>query len=150
MIPTVERILFLGKIPLLSGFSTDELWQVAQVIEEVTFYKDETFIEENDVGDALYLVISGEILIHSGDTEIARVGEGAMIGELALLDGEPRSASVTALSDISLLKIDRGQFEDIMQANPNAAMGVIKVLVKRLRENIATTRQSDTRANERD
>ena len=133
MISTVERILFLRQIPLLAGFSLDELWQVAKVVEEDAFEKEETFIWEGDVGDALYLVLSGKVLVHQGEKELARHGEGGMIGELALLDNEPRSASVTALTDVQVLKIERGQFEDIMHANPAAAMGVIKVLTRRLR-----------------
>lgn len=134
MISTVERILFLRDIPLLSGFSLDELWQVAKVVDEESFEKDETFIWEGDVGDALYLILSGNVLVHQGDKELNRHGPGGMIGELALLDDEPRSASCTALSEVQALKIDRGQFEDIMHANPAAAMGVIKVLTRRLRD----------------
>lgn len=133
MITTVECILFLRQVPLLAGFSVDELWQVAQVVEQASFEKDETFISEGDVGDALFLILSGEVLVHQGEKDLNRHGPGGMIGELALLDGQPRSASVTALTDVEVLKIDRGHFEDIMHANPAAALGVIKVLTRRLR-----------------
>jgi len=134
MISTVERILFLREIPLLSGFSLDELWQVAKVVDEESFEKGETFIWEGDVGDALYLILSGDVLVHQGEKELNRQGPGGMIGELALLDNEPRSASITALTEVQSLRIDRGQFEDIMHANPAAAIGVIKVLTRRLRD----------------
>ena len=51
-----------------------------------------------------------------------------------MIDNEPRSASITALTEVQSLRIDRGQFEDIMHANPAAAIGVIKVLTRRLRD----------------
>jgi len=78
MITTVECILFLRQVPLLAGFSVDELWQVAQVVEQASFEKDETFISEGDVGDALFLILSGEVLVHQEEKDLNRHGAGGM------------------------------------------------------------------------
>ena len=84
-------------------------------------------------GDALYLIVSGKVKIHKGDAQIAELGERQCFGEIAILDAEPRSASVTSLAPLLALRIKREDFGEIMQQKPEIAQGVIKVLCGRLR-----------------
>ena len=72
-----------------------------------------------------------------GDKLLAELGERDVLGEMALLDPGPRSASAVALTDVTLLSIGRDDFDDIMRERPEVPIGVMKVLVRRLRGAIA-------------
>ena len=87
-------------------------------------------------GDALYLVIDGKVRVHKQDRVIAELGERECFGEMAILDAAPRSATVTALTETAMLKITREDFQEIMTEKPEIAMGIIKVLTRRLRDAI--------------
>jgi CRP-like cAMP-binding protein len=76
------------------------------------------------------------VRVHKQDRVIAELGERECFGEMAILDAAPRSATVTALDDTSLLKITREDFQEIMTEKPEIAMGIIKVLTRRLRDAI--------------
>jgi len=133
MISTVERILFLNKIPLFEGFSVDELWQVAQSLEERKYEPGEVIFEEGKPAQALYLIVSGVAVISMAGKEILRVGEEAVIGDVAVLDGLPHVSTLSAESEILAIRIDREKLDDILAANPSAARGVIRILCRKLR-----------------
>jgi CRP-like cAMP-binding protein len=76
------------------------------------------------------------VRVHRQDKTIAELGERECFGEMAILDASPRSATVTALSDVALLKIAREDFEELLQEKHVIAQGIIKVLTRRLREAI--------------
>jgi CRP-like cAMP-binding protein len=94
----------------------------------------EQIFAEGEPGDALYLIVEGRVKVHKGEKELVRLGVRDVFGEMAVLDSEPRSASVTAVEDAVLLKIGRDDFRDILSERPEIAMGVMKVLTRRLRE----------------
>ncbi|MBI5495898.1 MAG: cyclic nucleotide-binding domain-containing protein [Deltaproteobacteria bacterium] len=133
MISTVEKVLFLKGVDLFSAIPGEDLSQIAQIADEVEMDSGETIFKEGDLGDSLYLIVSGKVRIHRGDKEIAVLGEKQVFGEMALLDSEPRSASVTATTDVSLLKITQEDFADILAEKGEIAQGIIKVLTRRLR-----------------
>ncbi len=133
MLSTVEKVLFLKSIDLFSQIPGEDLTQVAMVsVEEAHEPGDEIF-SEGEAGDALYLVLDGKVRVHKQDRVLAELGERECFGEMALLDAAPRSATVTALGDTNLLKISREDFQEIMSEKPEIAVGIIKVLTRRLR-----------------
>lgn len=134
MITTVEKVLFLKSIDLFRALPSEELAQIAEIAEEVPFGAGDPVFTEGETGDALYLVVEGAVRVHRGDRQLARLGERDVFGEMAVLDSEPRSASVTVIEDAVLLKIGRDDFRDILGERPEIALGVIKVLSRRLRE----------------
>src|SRR5688572_6969034 len=136
MISTVEKVLFLKSIDLFSKIPGDDLAQVAQISSEESREQGEEIFAEGESGDALYLVLDGKVRVHKQDRVIAELGERECFGEMAILDASPRSATVTAVSDTSLLKIAREDFQEIMSEKPEIAMGIIKVLTRRLRDAI--------------
>ena len=136
MISTVEKVLFLKSIDLFSQIPGEDLAQVGLISTEEGRDQGDLIFSEGEAGDALYLVISGQVRVHRDDRVIAELGERECFGEMALLDAAPRSATVTALSDVSLLKITREDFQEIMAEKPEIAMGIIKVLTRRLRDSI--------------
>ena len=90
--------------------------------------------KEGDYGDCLYIIIGGSVRIHKGERELAVLGRMQSLGEMAVLDGSPRSASATALEDTTMIKVDREQFLDVMRSSPEIMQGIIRLLLARLRE----------------
>ena len=134
VISTVEKVLFLLGVDLFKSIPGEELSRLAEITDEVEFERDHVVFREGDQGDAMYLIVSGDVKIHSGDQIFAELGSKQCFGEMAILDAEPRSATVTALEDLTLLKIRREDFSEILAEKPEISMGIIKVLTRRLRE----------------
>jgi CRP/FNR family transcriptional regulator, cyclic AMP receptor protein len=95
--------------------------------------------EAGDASDCFYVVRDGEVLIHAGDDELERVGRGGIFGEMALVDGAPRSASATALSDGEIVLISQERFRYLIHEVPYFALEVMRVMADRLR---ATTQRA--------
>ncbi|MBS2028244.1 MAG: cyclic nucleotide-binding domain-containing protein [Deltaproteobacteria bacterium] len=134
MLTTVEKVLFLKSIDLFSQIPGEDLAQVALVASEEAREATEDIFVEGDVGDALFLVLEGKVRVHRQEKTIAELGERECFGEMAILDASPRMATVTAISDVALLKIAREDFEELLQEKHAIAQGIIKVLTRRLRE----------------
>ena len=134
MISTVEKVLFLKSIDLFRDLPSEELAQIAEIAEEQQLASGDQVFAQGEPGDALYLIVEGKVKVHLADRELARLGGRDVFGEMAVLDSEPRSASVTAVEDAVVLKIARDDFRDILGERPEIAMGVMKVLTRRLRE----------------
>jgi len=130
----INKILFLKNVSLFTRMSLDELKVIAEISEEVIFSTDEPIISQGNYGTCMYLIVDGTVKIHSGDTVLATLGEKEYFGELSIIDGEPRSASVSAISDCLLLKIDNEDFHHILSMHPESAMAVMKALTRDLRE----------------
>jgi CRP-like cAMP-binding protein len=133
MISTVEKVLFLKSVDLFSKIPGEDLAQIAGIAQEVTFENGELIIQEGDMGDALFLILEGEVMIHKQAQPLSSLGERQAFGEMAILDHEPRSASVTAAKDVTCLKVDREDFYELMSEKSEIAYGIIRVLTSRLR-----------------
>jgi len=134
MLTTVEKVLFLKSIDLFSQIPGEDLAQVALIASEEARETGEDIFVEGDLGDALYLLLEGKVRVHRQDRTIAELGERECFGEIAILDASPRSATVTALCDVVVLKIAREDFEELLQEKHAISQGVIRVLTRRLRE----------------
>lgn len=133
-LPTMERILFLRQVPLFADLPPSDLKQIAAVAGE-HLYDDGTVItREGDAGNELLVIVAGDVSIVTGGREIARRGRGDYVGEMAVLDGEPRSASVVALGSVRALRIGRREFETILRERPETSHAMLLVLTRRLRE----------------
>jgi CRP-like cAMP-binding protein len=133
MITTVEKVLFLKGIDLFSDLPGEELAQVALITEEAQRPAGAEIIREGEVGESLYIVVEGRVQVRKGDKPVAELSEREVFGEMALLDPAPRSATVKAVSDVTLLTIRREDFADIMAERHEIARGIIQVLTRRLR-----------------
>ena len=89
--------------------------------------------QEGDLGDCMYVVKSGTVDIKDGDAVLETVGEGAIFGEMALLDSEPRSASAVVAEDAELVCVDPRRFQFLVQNTPYFAIHVMRVMAARLR-----------------
>jgi CRP-like cAMP-binding protein len=134
MITTVEKVLFLKSIDLFRALPGEELAQIAEIAEEQPFAGGDQVFSEGEPGDALYLVVEGTVKVQQNGKQLAQLGPRDVFGEMAVLDSEPRLATVTAVKDAVLLRIARDDFRDILQERPEIGMGIIKVLSRRLRD----------------
>ena len=137
MYSTLEKTIFMKGVDLFRDISGEEVSHVAQIEEEVEFSTGKVIFEEGDVCDSMFIIIDGTVKIHKGDKEIATLSKGKFIGEMALLDQEPRSASVTAMEETILLQINREDFYDLMASRMEIMQGIVKILTRRLRSAIA-------------
>ncbi len=130
----IEKVITLKAVEMFARTAEDVLADVAVLAEEVRFKAGEAIFAKGDAGESLFVIVSGEVKIHDGDLDIKRLTSKSVFGELAVLDPEPRSASVTAVSDTHLLRLDREAFLELMAGNMEVVRGVLSVLCDRIRE----------------
>lgn len=137
MLSTVEKVLILKAVDLFSEIPGRDLARIAQVTEELVIGRGESLMKEGELGDSLFILVEGEVEVRKGRQAIAQLGPGECVGEMALLDSEPRSATVRAAEDIRVLRLDRDAFDELMDGHVDIARGVIRVLTRRLRQTTA-------------
>lgn len=133
--------------PLFSGLADAELAELAARAELMRLAPGAVLVAEGDAGDCLYLTLTGrfEVTKRAGDRElvIAARGPGEVIGELALVEGSQRSATVRALDEARVLKISRETFEQVLLPSPGAALRLLRIMMERLRNTEQALRQSE-------
>jgi len=137
MLSTVEKVLILKAVDLFSEIPGRDLARIAQVTEELVIARAESLMKEGELGDSLFILVEGEVEVRKGRQAIAKLGAGECVGEMALLDSEPRSATVRAAEDVRVLRLDRDAFDELMDGHVDIARGVIRVLTRRLRQTTA-------------
>jgi signal transduction histidine kinase len=141
---------FLRKLPIFEGLSEDDLEWLYQQAVPVSIKTGETLMEEGAPGDSAYIVVDGEFEIvkksDQQDIVIAVRDQGAVIGEMALIDNAPRMATVRAVSDGNLLKISDKVFFQLISTSTTAVLAILRTVSARLRQNEAMLRQSEKMA----
>jgi HEAT repeat protein len=134
----MDRILFFKRVPLFENLSPADLKQVATIAEEESFSEGEEMAREGDVGDVMFIIVSGEVRVCSRrdgeEIEIARRKAGDYVGEMSIISREPRMASLVAVGDVRALCIDQKSFEGLLRERPDVSWSVIQELNKRLKE----------------
>lgn len=133
MLSTIERVLLLRTVEMFDGADGDVLADVAALMREVQAAPGQRIIEKGELGTAMYILVTGSVRAHDGDVVLARMGEREVFGELAALDPEPRSASVTAEEDSVLLALEHAPLMELIGDRPEVARGVIRFLCQRVR-----------------
>ncbi len=129
-----ERVILLKTVDLFHETPDPVLSHIAQALEEVHASVGERIIEKGETGSCLYIIVEGRVRVHDGEHQLSELHARDVVGEMALLDPEPRSASVTALEETTLLKLDREVFYDLMIDNIEIARGAITTLCRRIRK----------------
>lgn len=132
--PTIERVLFLRKVPLLQELSPADLLPIAEVADERTFTDGDLLGLEGEMGDGLHVLVAGAVLVEADGVEIARRGPGDVVGEMSLITRRPRMASMRAEGEVRTIWISRRAFEGMIHDRPDIAIGVMRVLADRLAE----------------
>lgn len=128
----------LKNVELFSHLTDEQINELANQSREVQFRKNAILMTEGDAGESMYVIASGLVKVFVSDDDgkelvLYEQGEGAVIGDIALLDDEPRSASVATLEKTTAVMINKTDFLPIMQSSPEMALGIIRSLTQRLR-----------------
>jgi len=144
MLLTVEKVIILKSVSIFSRTPEEVLVDVASVLREVDVARGETIFDKGDIGTSMYFIVNGRLRVHDGDVTVAELGEREIVGELAVLDPQPRNASVTALEDTILLQLDQEALYELMTDRVEVARGIIRVLCHKLRmASLATTLKAE-------
>jgi HEAT repeat protein/ATP/ADP translocase len=134
MLSTVEKVIFLKTVNSFAAMPDDALADVALLLDEQEVRAGERIIEQGQVGESMYIVVDGRVRVHTGETTLNYLTDGAVFGELAVLASEPRSASVTAAEDSLLLRLEQYELYELLEYRTEVASGIIQVLTQHLRE----------------
>jgi CRP-like cAMP-binding protein len=126
---TIERVLLLKGVEFFATTGDAELAAVAAILEEEEWPAGSRIIAKGDAGSSMYILAGGAARVHDGDLEIATLRPGQVFGELSALVPMPRSASITALEDVRLLRLEHEALFELMADHVEVAHGIIRYLV---------------------
>lgn len=129
----VATVSFLKQVDLFREVPADYLVPVAQLAQERRCWAGEQLFAQGEPGDCLYLIGEGEVRILANGTEVARLSAGEVVGEMAVLDSHPRSATAIVERDGRLLRIGSDEFRLLLLSHPEMAMALLRTLARRLR-----------------
>jgi HEAT repeat protein len=136
----MDRILFLKRVPIFADLPPNDLKQVAVIAQEASFQDGEVLAEEGEQGDELFVIVEGQVVVTTAGAggqvmELARRGPGEYVGEMSIINREPRMASLAASGNTYALTIDQRSFEGLLRERPDVGLAVIRELSSRLRKN---------------
>ena len=128
-----KQLEFLESVPLFEGLSKQNLLKVAKVTDQVTVPAGTILATEGEPGDAFYLIVSGVAVVRRSGRKINDMVAGEFFGEMALVDGGPRSATVKTLEETTVFVINRKDFSSLIEV-PKIARKLLTTLSARLRD----------------
>lgn len=127
----------LRSAPLFAGLSDEDLQRLAETVERQKLAAGDYLLREGDPGDAMFLVVSGELEVtkraEGVELPLAHVGPGAIQGELAAVGGQPRTASVRAVTEVEVLRVPREGLLALLDAGPEPALALLRTVLERVR-----------------
>jgi CRP/FNR family transcriptional regulator len=140
--PTHPEIDLLSRVPLFEGLSRAHLGRVAALAEEATYNAGRVIVKRDDPGRAFYVIVDGTAKVVKGKIVTARgeadLGPGDFFGELALLDGDRRVATVVAATPMRAIRIERTAFRRLLREEPDMALKVLEGMARRTRRILNT------------
>lgn len=124
--------------PLLRLLASIEREKLTPLLHERRCVSGEVIVRQGDMGDSMFLIWSGRVVAYSGDLQSPNIlgfrGAGEIIGEMALLEEQPRTATVVTLDEVRLLEISKENFYNLLKSDPEISLGILGTLSTRLRE----------------
>ena len=127
-----DKVEALRKAPLFEGLSKKELTQLARVSEDMEIPEGATLTREGDIGHEFFVIVEGETQVKRKGRSLGNRGAGDFIGEIALLEQVPRTATVTAKTDLRVFVLTSKDFHHLLEENPNVERKVLRTLAKRI------------------
>jgi len=129
-----EKVKLLQRVALFEGLSSRQLAQVARLVDEVNVAAGKRLAMAGQTGRELFVIVEGRALARTPRGRTVQLGPGQFFGEMSLLDGGPRSATVEASTPMRLLVIGYREFWQLLAESPLIAKQIMRVLSNRLRE----------------
>lgn len=123
----------LASVEFFEGFSPAELDRVAALSEEVDAEAGALLMDQGKVGQECFVILSGKAAVYIGDHYVATLESGSTVGEMALIDQRPRSATVKAVTDMKLLSFEAARFKTLLDEMPKASQRVMADMNAKLR-----------------
>jgi hypothetical protein len=136
MYSTVEKVLILKSVNLFKTTPDDVLAELSGLLAETEVPAGENIVEKGEQGSSMFIIVSGQVAVMDGERVINTLGERAVFGELALLDTEPRTATIRAIEDTVVFRLDQESFYELMSDRVEVAMGTIQMLTGNLRARV--------------
>jgi CRP/FNR family transcriptional regulator, cyclic AMP receptor protein len=146
---TIEKMMLIRQVPIFAKLDAEDLEELASIVEETRIEPGQLLFAEGDPGDAVYLIVKGAVRVFVGgakvdggsrpETTINEAGAGACIGEMAVLDSSPRSASVRGLERTRALRVPGEGFKRLLSERPEMSEAIVAELVHRMRGLMAMT-----------
>ena len=137
MLLTIEKVLILKSVKVFSSVPEAQLVDLATIAETVDYSIGEVIVREGELGNSMYILANGKVRMFAGDKDLGVLGGRTVFGELAALDPEPRAASVEAMEDCTLLRLEGESLYDLMSGNKEVTRGIVHVLCDYARRNLA-------------
>ena len=141
-----EEVDLLRRIPLFANIDSTKLKLLAFTSERVTFAPGEALFHEGEGGDSAYVIISGtadvSVTTPTGPLSVATIDAHELVGEIAILCGVPRMATVTAISELTTLRITQDLFYRLIEEFPDMAVEIMRELARRLELTTARLREA--------
>lgn len=132
---------WIAQVPLFSGLPRKEQKKVAALAQLKSFAPGKTIVREGGAGDSFFAILSGSARLSTKAGLQHDLNEGACFGELALIDGAPRSGTIVAVGDVTAARIERAAFLELLRREPliafSLAVGVVKIIRERESEGTA-------------
>lgn len=136
-----NKVNSLKSIDFFSSLSEEKLESLLNDCREVDLNPGDIIFKEGDLGNSMFVLLSGEVLIEKENAKIAHRGRGNYFGEMTLLENKPRSATITATTKARMLEILKDQFYRHFASNPETLLSVLKTVSERSRENLTALDQ---------
>jgi len=148
-----EEVELLRSIPLFQNLEPSKLKLLAFTSERLTFQQGQALFHQGDMGDAAYLVVQGtaDVVIEGPDGNeivVAHVGRNAFVGEIAILCDVPRTATITATSELETLRISKDLFFRLVNEFPTMAVEIMRELARRQEQTNVQLTQATQRIKE--
>jgi len=127
------QLRHLQRVPLFSGFNEAELRRVAELSRILDVSAGAVITRIGDAGDSFFIIIDGRAAVRTPVGTGSQLGAGDCFGEMSLVDGEPRSATIVALTDLRLLVVDRAHFWRLLDETPELIQRILTMLSRRVR-----------------
>jgi CRP/FNR family transcriptional regulator, cyclic AMP receptor protein len=124
----------LRAIPLFSGMSDRSIEIIAEIVSDARFPAGASLVKEGEPGESFMIIREGAATVDQGGRRLRDLGAGDFLGEIALIDGGPRTASVTVSDPVTALVIDRAGFQRLMSEFPVIRFDLVSALTQRLRQ----------------
>ncbi|HVO31115.1 MAG TPA: Crp/Fnr family transcriptional regulator, partial [bacterium] len=130
---------YLAKVPVFGALDEKAREELARYLKPARFKKEAVIVSREEPGTALFLLVKGKVKVvlygPSGrEVILSMLKDGDFFGEMSLLDGKPRSASVVAIQDTEVLVLDRADFVRFVETKPSVALSILGEMSRRLRE----------------
>lgn len=128
-----EKLDHLRRVPLFASFGRHELERLGQLADEIEVGLDQVLAQQGRTGHEFFVVLDGRLTVLDGNRAVAQMGPGDFFGEIALLDGRPRTATVRADGITQLLVVGHREFHALMDEFPSVRTAVLEAVAARLR-----------------